>query len=143
MKTTEYLKAAQRKLGHATNAQTAAQLGVTEAAMSRYASGDRVMDDYTAAQIAEILGIDPIRVIAQANAEREKDAKRAAYWSRMAHASMTAASVALAVVILTVTPSPANAAPVLKTAADGFVLCKLIFATGAWSCTVPDSPRRN
>ncbi|MFT3758303.1 helix-turn-helix domain-containing protein [Thauera sp.] len=96
MNTTEYLAAAKQRIGAENSAEMATRLGVTRAAMSRYESGERVMDDYTAARIAEILEIDPLRVIAQANAEREKDEKRAAYWSSIAHAAMTAPSRAYA-----------------------------------------------
>lgn len=116
MKTTEYLKAAKRKIGVKTSAEMAERLGVTGAAMSRYESGDRVMDDYTAAQVAEVLGIDPLKVIAQANAEREKDVMRAAYWLRMAAAFFLVAGVNLLL-----PTSTAEAAPVLKTE------CKVLY----------------
>lgn len=117
MRTTDYLKAAQRKLGHTTSAQTATHLGVTEAAISRYASGDRVMDDYIAAQVAGILGVDPLRVIAQANAEREKDSQRRAYWERIANfGGMAASLTAVAGVVLLTTTTGVEAAPLLGSA---------------------------
>lgn len=62
-------------------AEFAREIGVTRAALSHYGKGLRVMDDYTAAKIAEVLGLNPLTIIAQANAERENDPKKARYWS--------------------------------------------------------------
>lgn len=86
MKTTEYLAAVRRKMGLSRSAEVARLLKLSEAAVSRYESGARVMDDYTAARVAEVLGIDPLTVIAQANAEREKDSEKRQFWERLAHA---------------------------------------------------------
>lgn len=50
------------------------------------------MDDYTALKVAEALGIDPLEVIAIANAERTKRPEVKAAWeqiaTRTAHAAM-------------------------------------------------------
>lgn len=88
MKTTEYLAAVRRKMGLSRSAEVARLLELSEAAVSRYESGARVMDDYTAARVAEVLGIDPLTVIAQANAEREKDGEKRQFWERLAHAAV-------------------------------------------------------
>jgi hypothetical protein len=48
------------------------------------------MDDYTAAQIANVLGINEIEVIATANAEREKDDKKREFWQKLARTSAAA-----------------------------------------------------
>lgn len=88
MKTTEYLAAVRRKMGLSKSAEVARLLELSEAAVSRYESGARVMDDYTAARVAEVLGIDPLTVIAQANAEREKDGDKRQFWERLAHAAV-------------------------------------------------------
>lgn len=110
MQTTEYLAAAKRRLQIENNAAMAARLGLSEAALSRYGSGARVMDDYTAAQVADILGLDPLTVIAQANAEREKDKARAAYWARIANkAAMTMGFVLFPFVVLYLTGDSENA----------------------------------
>lgn len=104
MNTTEYLAAAKRKTGAKNSAALAKALGLTGAALSRYESGDRVMDDYTAAKIAEILDIDPMVIIAQANAEREKDDGKRAYWQKIAaRSTMHVALAVVAVVVLLLT----------------------------------------
>lgn len=38
---------------------------------------ERIMNDYTAAKLANLLGLDPLKLITQANAEREKNEKNA------------------------------------------------------------------
>ena len=42
------------------------------------------MDDYTAAKVANVLKINPLEVIAAANAEREKDSQKAEFWRKLA-----------------------------------------------------------
>jgi transcriptional regulator with XRE-family HTH domain len=84
MKTAEYLDLVLKERAKGVNAQLARLLGVHRAAITNYQTGDRVMDDYTAARVAEVLGIDEIEVIAQANAEREKDPEKRAFWEEKA-----------------------------------------------------------
>ena len=84
MKTAEYLDLVLKQRAEGVNAQLARLLGVHRAAITNYQTGDRVMDDYTAARVAEVLGIDEIEVIAQANAEREKDPEKRAFWEEKA-----------------------------------------------------------
>ena len=84
MKTSEYLSLLIRQAGRGANAELARMLGVHRAAITNYQSGHRIMDDYTAAKVADMLGIDQMELIAQANAEREKDPQRRAYWEAKA-----------------------------------------------------------
>lgn len=49
------------------------------------------MDDYTAAKIANVLEINPLEVIAAANAEREKHAEKREFWEKLAKMTATAA----------------------------------------------------
>lgn len=86
MDTRKYLDAVRRKIGAESNAEVARALGLSRAAMTKYYNGERIIDDYTAARVAEVLGIDPLTVIAQANAEREKDGEKRQFWERLAHA---------------------------------------------------------
>lgn len=117
MHTREYLDAARRKIGAESNAELARALGLSRAAMTKYYNGERIIDDYTAARLAGLVGIDPLKVIAQANAEREKDGNRRAYWEKIAQLGGMAASLtAGAGVILLLSPSPAIAAPLLVSA---------------------------
>lgn len=81
MKTTlEYLDEAKLKLGITSDNQLALHLGLTRASISDYRHKRSTMDPYTATQIAIILDIDPMLVIATANIEREKDGKRREFW---------------------------------------------------------------
>lgn len=110
MKTTDYLAEAFKRSGASSKAQFAKHLGVNRSAITMYESGERVMDDFVAAQIADLLEIDSMIVIAQANAEREKDESRRAYWVKKGEMMIKhAACVALAAVLLLL-PAHENAA---------------------------------
>lgn len=85
MKTTEkYLEAAKKKLGIESDYELAKRLGIQRTAVSNYRTGRSVMDDYTAAKIAQALDINPLTVIATANAEREKVTERRTFWLKIA-----------------------------------------------------------
>ncbi len=82
MNSMEYLDKAKEKLGIQSDNGVSKHLGITRSAISNYRSGNYIMDDFTAAKIAEILEIDPLIVIAAANAEREKGERRE-YWKKV------------------------------------------------------------
>ena len=84
MRTTKYLAKAMEASKARTKAEFASMIGVNRSAITMYEAGERVMDDYTAAKIAELLGIDEMIVIAQANAEREKDKTKREFWKKKA-----------------------------------------------------------
>lgn len=82
-KTLEYMEEAKEKLGLKTDLELTQWLGQAKGAISNWKSGKNVMDDYAAARIADVLGIDRIEVITAANAEREEmrgKVRRAEYW---------------------------------------------------------------
>lgn len=93
MKTLEYLDAVKAKEGLKSDYQLAQKLETSTAAIGQYRSGKRVMDDYTAARVAELLEMPPLLLIAQANAEREKDETKRAYWRKFAAAVTAAVAV--------------------------------------------------
>jgi transcriptional regulator with XRE-family HTH domain len=84
MKTKDYIEEAKQRAGIVSDYGLAKRLGITKQAMSGYATGNRIMDDYTAAKVAELLGINALEVIAAANAEREKDSAKVEFWRRLA-----------------------------------------------------------
>lgn len=84
MKTINYIDEAKRRLGISSDYGMAKELGMTRGAFAHYKSGRRVIDDYTAAKLAEVLKINPLEVIAAANAEREKDSQKAEFWRKLA-----------------------------------------------------------
>ena len=84
MLTTDYLDALKAARHLETDYQLAKLLDCSTAQLSQYRQRKRVMDDYTAARVAEMLGVDPLKVIAQANAEREKTDTKRAFWQKLA-----------------------------------------------------------
>ncbi|WP_322400355.1 DUF3693 domain-containing protein [Massilia luteola] len=81
MNTHEYLDAVKRHLGIASDYALAKKLGFSQSAMSSYRTGRRVLDDDAALTVAEALGINPLVVIAAANAERAKTDEQKARWT--------------------------------------------------------------
>jgi transcriptional regulator with XRE-family HTH domain len=118
-KSINYLDRAKEKLGIKADNEFAGLIGVTRAAISKWRNGKGVMDDYAAAKIAEILGIQEMEVIAAANVERDNDPNRQEFWEKhYKRLGGYAAGFVLAFVTLIVTlgsPSPAQAAPILDT----------------------------
>lgn len=116
MKTTiEYLDEAKNKLKLDSDYSMAKFLGVGRSAISGYRTASRIIDDYAAAKIANALGINPMIVIAAANAEREKTEERKDYWRNFyERLGGVAASILLltscSLVTLIVTSTPADAA---------------------------------
>lgn len=108
MKTTgEYLDAVKAKLDLPSDYATAKALGVTRATMSRYRVAGACPDELVCARIADILGVEPIEVIAAAQFERSKDEQARALWESIwgKAVGVTAASLMLAVVGLSVAPT--------------------------------------
>jgi hypothetical protein len=95
MMTIEYLDAVKRKHSLTSDYQLAKLLDCPTPVVSRYRTGHRVMDDYTAARVAELLDMEPLVVIAQANAERERDEGKKAFWRKYAAGVIGAVLVSL------------------------------------------------
>lgn len=105
MRTVEYLDALRAHLRLPSDYACAKILGNTVSSISGYRTGRHTFDDATALRVAELLGIDPRRVIADMHAERAKDEKVRAFWQQVA---ATAAAVVLGVAI-GATPTTARA----------------------------------
>lgn len=80
MNTLEYLAACKVELGIESDYALAARLGITRSAVSQLQKGKAVLGDDVALSISEILGINPLKVIADANAERAKTPEMRARW---------------------------------------------------------------
>src|SRR3569832_2443902 len=77
MKTTnEFMLAVQKKENLKTPYAIAKFLGISPTSLYRYMDGSQTMDDYTSLKVAKALGLDPMGVIAAANAERAKTEKQ-------------------------------------------------------------------
>lgn len=83
MNTLDYLAACKRRLGIESDYALAKALGVTQAAVSSYRREKSAINDDVALTVAEILGVNPMGVIAAANAERAKTPEQKARWTGM------------------------------------------------------------
>lgn len=121
MKTTlDYIEDAKKALGIDSDYAIAKWLGTTRQTLNNWRKGRQILDDYSALKIAEALGVPQLQIIAQANAEREKDTQRKAFWERVAQ-STTMGLFALAV--SGPVPHTVNAGTVVKS--TDYVLCAM------------------
>jgi transcriptional regulator with XRE-family HTH domain len=81
MNTLEYLAACKKRLGIESDYALAKALGVSQQAVSSYRSGNSKINDDVALTVAEILDVNPLQVIAAANAERAKTDEQRARWT--------------------------------------------------------------
>lgn len=81
MNTIEYLQAVKTRLHITSDYALAARLGVTRSAISKLQQGKGIFGDDMALTVAQILDINPLVVIACANAERAKTPEQRARWS--------------------------------------------------------------
>ncbi|PRE65488.1 hypothetical protein C6P96_08485 [Burkholderia multivorans] len=82
MKTTvQWLDAVKTRLDLPSDYAAAKTLGVTRSAVSAYRNGRSVFDEKTCIRVAEILGVDPLEVIASARVESAKDAQTRTVWT--------------------------------------------------------------
>jgi predicted transcriptional regulator len=115
MKTTvEYLDAVKAKLDLPSDYAAAKALGVTRAAVSRYRNGLGTFDDLTAARVADILGVEPIEVIAATNFERSTDERARAVWG-----AIWGKAAGVTVLSLTLVAAGLSGAPTTKAAESG------------------------
>lgn len=81
MKTTlEYLDEMKRRAGIESDYAAAKLLRITTQAVSRYRTHLQTFDVTIALKVANVLGVEPMEVIAATNYERSKDAETRALW---------------------------------------------------------------
>ena len=80
MNTLEYLSAVKARLGIESDYALAQRLGITRSAVSIFTRGKGIFGDDVALSVAQILEINPLIVIAQANAERASTPEMRARW---------------------------------------------------------------
>lgn len=89
MKTSiDWIDEAEKRLGLSDYAM-AKRLGVSTAQMSRYRTGQRFLGDDVAVRLAELLGVDPLPILAAAAAERATTDTARAAWARYAEGMAT------------------------------------------------------
>jgi predicted transcriptional regulator len=120
MKSTEqYLGEVKDRLELPSDYAIAKALGVTRAAVSRYRMGHSMPDDLVCARIAEILGIEPMEVIAATNYQRSKTDEARRLWESIWGKVVGAIAlnlIACVVGALAVAPSPAQASEQARSA---------------------------
>lgn len=94
MRTNEYLDAVRERLNLGSDYRLAKVLGVRTQAVSNYRHGRSGMADDVAVKVAELLQLDPARVLADMAAERSSSEEVRAIWSRVA-ATLSIAALAV------------------------------------------------
>ena len=79
-KSTDYLLEALEKVAGKNDKEKAATMKIAQSTLSQYKTGERTMDDFACIMVAKTLGIDPMRIIAAAQEEREKNEERRGIW---------------------------------------------------------------
>ena len=77
----DYVEEAKEKLGLDSDAALAKHIGGGRSLISQWRNDGKVPDDYYCIRLGEVLGIDPLEVIASANYEREKSSDKKEWWS--------------------------------------------------------------
>lgn len=81
MKTSrDYLEEALEKLGDISDTEKAKRLKIAQPTISQYRSGNRKMDDFACIMVGRVLGVDPMKIIAASQEEREKNQERKEFW---------------------------------------------------------------
>jgi hypothetical protein len=103
------------QLGVESDYALAKALETSTAAVSRYRTGERQMDNWCACKVALILGLDPMEVIAISELEREKNETKRKFWENFYRERFAKLAIVLAFMagIWTICPSES-----LQNAAD-------------------------
>ncbi|PTU65947.1 hypothetical protein DB032_13930 [Chromobacterium sp. Panama] len=79
-KSVEYLLEAKEKLGCSSDYKLAKELKTSTVNISNYMNSKSQMDDYHCIRVAQVLGIDPMEIIAAAQEERERSEEKKEFW---------------------------------------------------------------
>jgi len=122
---TKLLKESSEKKGG--DKELAASLGVSRTTISDVRGQRRGLPLEACYKLAEMTGADLARVIAASEAITAKKPEEVKFWKKkLIELERLAACVAVATVANFVTPSPAQAAPVLKQAPELCILCQML-----------------
>ncbi len=121
--TTKYLDALKARHGSISDYRAAQILGVTRASVSKWRNGLDSFSPTSAEKVANALGIDPARVVIEAQIDRAKTPEERHIWEDILRkATGAACALVLAFGLFATLPSDAIAAP------EHFVLCKVLLA---------------
>jgi hypothetical protein len=113
MKSVKFLDQAIEKHGLKNDLALAKKLGWSSGKISQYRSAKRFMDNEACVALALCLECDPLPIIMAADMDRAERAGQHSLWEVFTQ-RMAIAGSALLVVNLFLTPTPSEAAPVLK-----------------------------
>lgn len=110
MNTADYCAALKRRLKIESDYGLAKRLGFSRQRVSNYTNGLRVFDNETAVRVAELLQLDPLRVIADMELERASSPDQRKFWERIKAAAVLAAFY-VGAASFGALPAPAQASP--------------------------------
>lgn len=76
----DYLIEALERTPGETGEDKAKHLKISGNTLSQYRRGERIMDDFACIMVGRVLGIDPMKIIAACQEEREKNQERKEFW---------------------------------------------------------------
>lgn len=125
MRTGKYLDEVLRAKNFRRDKELAEWLDVTPSAIAQYRSGARTMDNEKCVKIALELNIDPLKIIMASDMDKAERAGQHSIWEVfMTRMAATASALLLALSVnLFLTPTNAEAAPVLRLEPQVFILC--------------------
>lgn len=135
----DYLEEALRRMGDKPDSEKAKMLKIAQPTLSLYRSGERKMDDFSCIMIARVLGIDPMRIIAACQEEREKSEERREFWRDFRSTLGTLVATLVLTTLLMMTPTPASAATadIVNISYDKCLLCLINYAESAADSPLP------
>ena len=80
MKPSEYIEAAKKAQKVATDYALAKTIGINKARISDWQNGKSWPDAYACAKLAEAANLEPMKVLADIEAQREKNPAKAKFW---------------------------------------------------------------
>ena len=86
--------------------ELAKRLEINKANLTHYRKGNRIPDAYACARLADVLGIDPLALLAQIEAETEKNEARRNYWRALSERVGRGVTLGFFVALFGITVSP-------------------------------------
>jgi hypothetical protein len=115
MRTLDFIDAVKRHREISSDYACAQALGLTRAQLSRYRNGRDFFGDETAVKVADMLGLDAGYVMACIHAERASNPEIKVRWegvaARLQRAGLGVVVAVLAVFLVGIAPTPADASP--------------------------------
>jgi hypothetical protein len=115
MRTLDLIDALKRHRKIPSDYACAQTLGITRSELSKYRHGKAYLGDETAVKVADMLGLDAGYVMACMHAERASNPEIKVRWegvaARLQRAGLAAVAAVLAVFLVGIAPTPADASP--------------------------------